>query len=113
MKTSQWIGLLVLMLAVGCLGAAGAEEEPMKECPQCHGAGSTACRSGCDHGMRVCPGKCLKPSVGKWEHLKVEGHDPSELWQTFKTARGTRSWNQHHLGEVIEMHDGDAFNVGK
>jgi hypothetical protein len=43
----------------------------------------------------------------------VEGHDPGELWQKFTTAKGYRAWNQNHLGEVVEMRDGDAFLVGK
>lgn len=106
----RWIGFWMVLLFAAWGRAA---DEPMKECPQCRGAGTGVCRSGCDHGARRCPGKCLKASVGKWEHLKVEGHDPSELWQKFPTATGYRAWNQSHLGEVVEVRNGDAFLMGK
>jgi hypothetical protein len=113
MKFFRWMCLIGAGAAWGLAVTAGAADEPMKECPQCRGTASSPCRAGCDHGQRICPGKCLKASVGKWEHLKVEGHHPSELWQSFKTAKGSRAWNQSHLGEVVEMRDGDAVLVGK
>jgi hypothetical protein len=113
MKIFQWMRWLGFGAVVGLAGMAGAADEPLKECPQCRGTGSGVCRAGCEHGLRVCPGKCLKASVGKWEHLKVEGHGPNELWQKFTTAKGYRAWNQSHLGEVVEMRNGDAVLVGK
>lgn len=104
---------VVFGIVLGLAASTGGADEPMKECPQCHGAGSGSCQARCDHGQRICPGKCLKASVGKWEHMQVEGHAPSELWQKFKTAKGYRAWNQNHLGEVVEVRDGDAFLMGK
>lgn len=106
----RWV-LLGILLSFA--GSAVAADEPMKECPQCHGTGAGACPSGCDKGQRLCPGKCLKASVGRWERMNVPGHAPTELWQRFTTAKGYRAWNQSHLGEVVEMRDGDAVLVGK
>jgi hypothetical protein len=46
--------------------------------------------------------------------MHVDNHPDTDLWQTFHQADGTsRSWNQGHLGEVIEMRVGMAVNIGK
>jgi hypothetical protein len=46
--------------------------------------------------------------------MAVAGHDPSELWITFtKADGGTMSWNQNHVGEVIQMQNGNPVNIGK
>jgi uncharacterized Zn finger protein (UPF0148 family) len=86
----------------------------MKVCFNCDGAGRSPCfAAGCKRGMVDCPGPCLKLSSGTWQHMHVEGHSDSELWQTFRGIGGTRSWNQGHVGEVIEMQAGSPVNVGK
>jgi hypothetical protein len=113
MEISRWLRWIGVGVLLGCATTIWAADEPMKECPQCHGAGSSACRAGCDHGSRLCPGKCLKPSVGKWEHMQVEGHPPTDLWQKFEGARSGRAWNQTHYGDVIEIRDGAPVLVGK
>lgn len=106
-----WLGLGTGWVLGGVTYAA---DEPTKECPQCHGAGLGACRAGCDQGFRVCPGKCLKLSVGRWEHLTVAGHAPSELWQKFpKKGGGYTAWNNSHVGEVVEIRDGQPVLAGK
>src|SRR4051812_34730797 len=90
-------------------GAAGVT------CFQCKGTGTLHCAAqGCDHGKLDCPGPCLKAYQGKWEHLEVAGHAPDELWQKFYGSDGKyTAWNQKHLGEVIEIQNGKAVNIGK
>ena len=45
--------------------------------------------------------------------MTVAGHGPNELWITFRTARGSRSWNQNHVGEVIQYQNGEPVNIGR
>jgi hypothetical protein len=86
-----------------------------KVCFACKGEGTVPCRvPGCRDGQVDCPRPCLKLSRGVWTHMAVAGHDPSELWITFTTAAGgTMSWNQNHVGEVIQIQNGNPLNVGK
>jgi hypothetical protein len=85
-----------------------------KVCFGCQGEGTITCRvPGCQAGQMDCPATCLKLTRGRWEHKAVPGHDPSELWITFRTKDGTRSWNHSHVGEVIQMQNGDAVNIGR
>ncbi len=87
-----------------------------KPCFACESKGKAACTaSGCQHGQADCPAPCLKTSQGKWEHLEVAGHPPGELWQKFYYGGGSKSkaWDQAHVGEVIEMRDGEPANIGK
>jgi len=102
-------------LALGGLSAGQlfSAAEPTKECPQCRGSGLQACATKCKEGMRDCPGKCLKLSVGKWEHLTVAGHAPTELWQKFPMKGGYQAWNHTHVGEVVEIRDGVPTLAGK
>jgi hypothetical protein len=87
----------------------------MKVCFQCGGSDKTACAApGCQAGLVTCPGPCLRLSKGTWEHRHVDGHPDTDLWQGFHQANATtRYWNQNHAGEVIEMRDGMAVNLGK
>ncbi|TAL06535.1 MAG: hypothetical protein EPO07_01735 [Verrucomicrobia bacterium] len=55
----------------------------------------------------------MKASVGKWEKIPTPGHRPDELWQKFPTKDGYKAWTQAHLGEVVEVRNGDAVNIGK
>lgn len=106
------LGVGLALAALGA-GAAFAAAEPTKECPQCRGTGERACALKCAEGMRECSGKCLKLSVGKWEHLTVAGHGPTELWQKFPTKNGYQAWNHTHVGEVVEIRDGVPTLAGK
>jgi hypothetical protein len=45
--------------------------------------------------------------------MKVDGHPDTDLWQKFRTKKGYASWNQNHVGEVIQIKDGEAVNLGK
>lgn len=88
----------------------------MKICFTCNGAGKMACTApGCKDGKADCPGPCLKLSTPGWHHMDVAGHPPTDLWQSFRDADGGggRSWNQNHIGEVIEMQNGKPVNIGK
>jgi len=126
-------GVLLLVLLPGLEGINFAQPAPAGEiqtgrpsstnsttttttaCFQCGGAGQVKCTGpDCKDGMVECTGPCLKLSKGTWEHLVVAGHDPEELWQKFNQSDGSwQAWNQGHLGEVIEMQEGKAVNVGK
>ena len=86
-----------------------------KTCFACKGEGTVKCLvPGCVDGQVDCPGPCLKLSQGVWRHMEVAGHDPNDLWITFTAANGgTMSWNQNHVGDVIEIQNGSPVNVGK
>ncbi|MGC3990479.1 MAG: hypothetical protein QM796_12520 [Chthoniobacteraceae bacterium] len=86
---------------------------PLVPCDLCEGEGTIKCTApGCVDGWVDCPGPCLKLSVGRWEHMDVPGHDPSELWQKFTYAHGYQAWTTAHIGQVIEMRDGIPTNIG-
>jgi len=89
---------------------------PLVKCARCRGTGFIPCSNPkCKDGLVDCSGPCLKLSVGRWEHMKVSGHDPSELWQKFRNKKGSgwQAWNQHHVGEVVEYQNGVATIAGK
>jgi hypothetical protein len=94
---------------------ANVPPKGMKVCFQCGGSDKTACVApGCKNGAVDCAGPCLKLSRGTWEHRSVDGHPDTDLWQGFHMVNATtRYWNQNHVGEVIEMRDGMAENIGK
>ena len=99
-----------------CFLAIQTRAEEMKPCFACNAKGVEACRA-CDHGKKNCPAPCLKLNVGTWEHLDVAGHSPNELWQKFPYVKdgrnGYQAWTQAHIGEVIEMHNGEPVNAGQ
>lgn len=84
--------------------------EKQKRCFVCNGTGQEKCTGGCAEGKHYCPSPCLKLNVGKWEKLKVAGHDPNELWQSFHYKAGgksgTLSWPQTHVGDIIDARPG-------
>ena len=86
-----------------------------KVCFACKGEGTVPCLvPGCVNGQVDCPGPCLKLSRGTWTHMVVAGHPPTDLWITFTTANGgTMSWNQNHVGDVIEYQNGNPVDIGK
>ncbi|MEO7934351.1 MAG: hypothetical protein ABIT76_14450 [Chthoniobacterales bacterium] len=86
---------------------------PLAPCTRCQGSGTIRCTAPhCAEGWVDCPGKCLKLSVGRWEHMDVPGHDPKELWQKFTYPGGHAAWTTAHVGQVIEMRDHKAVNIG-
>jgi hypothetical protein len=93
--------------------ADDSQPEELKTCFNCDGTGKVGCPNGKDGDMD-CPGPCLKLSKGKWEHLEVDGHLPTDLWQKFTKADGSWSaWNQNHVGDVIEYQNGNPVDIGK
>ena len=110
---AAWSGLL-LLTGVSCSKSADATTERTKVCFQCNGTGTMKCPApGCQNGQVDCPGSCLKLSRGKWIHMDVTGHPPTDLWQKFSNADGTyTAWNQNHIGQIIQMQNGKAVNVG-
>ena len=96
---------------------APAAVEQTKPCFQCGGTGKTTCPDPkCKKGQTICPGKCMKLSVGVWEHMNVPGHPPTELWQKFRygpNGASSVAWTQGHVGDVIEMRNGMPVNIGK
>jgi len=48
--------------------------------------------------------------------MEVAGHSPKELWRKFPyrlaDESGWKSWNNHHLGEIIENKNGRPTNMG-
>lgn len=83
-----------------------------KPCVTCNRTGSISCRW-CKEGQVDCPGPCLKLSRGVWQHMDVAGHDPKELWQKFYNKHGGyMAWSQGHVGQIIEMQNGEPVNMG-
>ncbi len=110
-----WSGLF-LLAGISCSKSSksGSAEVKTKVCFQCNGTGMMKCPDpGCKGGLVDCPGPCLKLSRGTWVHMEVANHPPTDLWQKFQQADGTwQAWNQNHVGQVIEMQNGKAVNVG-
>lgn len=96
------------------LNASAKPASDEKVCFECMGQGKVTCTApGCRDGKVECPGPCLKLTHGRWVHMTVAGHDPSELWMKFTQSDGSwQSWNQHHVGEVVVMQNGRAVNTG-
>jgi hypothetical protein len=44
--------------------------------------------------------------------MNVAGHSPNDVWITFKSKDGTKSWNQGHVGNVIAYQNGDPVDTG-
>jgi hypothetical protein len=86
-----------------------------KICFACNGKGTVPCPAhGCKNGQVDCPGPCMKLDSGRWVHMDVPGHDPSELWMKFQETGGSwQAWSQHHVGEVVVMQNGKAVNIGR
>ncbi|MBC8094744.1 MAG: hypothetical protein H7Y43_02920, partial [Akkermansiaceae bacterium] len=92
---------LVLFCCVGATitnSPAPAVVEKTQTCFKCDGLGKAACpEPKCKKGQVICPGKCMKLSVGVWERMEVPGHAPTELWQKFRygpNGKGSVAWTQ-------------------
>src|SRR5689334_19143394 len=57
-------------------------------CFACEGKGTLGCKAGCANGKIECTGPCLRLTRGKWEHMDVAGHPPTDLWQKFPNGQG-------------------------
>lgn len=121
-KTNRFLTILLLAALLVCKVLAdttnvptAASPEKTKPCFQCKGTGKSKCTvPSCKNGQSDCPGPCLKLSKGSWVHMHVEGHPPEDLWQKFPSADGHyQAWNQNHVGDVIQMQNGVAVNIGK
>jgi hypothetical protein len=96
------------------LPTVDASGAPLEKCLRCQGTGLIKCKVlKCKNGQVDCPGKCMKLSVGIWEHMNVPGHDPNELWQKYTGSKGWHAWTSDHVGEVIEIRNGTPENIGK
>lgn len=96
------------------LPTVDASGAPLVKCLRCEGTGAVVCKaSRCKNGQVDCPGKCMKLSVGRWEHMDVPGHDPKELWQKYTGSKGWHAWTSDHVGEVIEIRNGTPENIGQ
>ncbi len=110
--------LLATFLAVFTSAAAGdsvtnAVAPKNKSCFECKGTGTTRCPAlTCTNGQVDCPAPCMRLSKGVWKHMNVAGHDPSELWQSFHGKTKIMSWNHHHVGDLIQMQNGEPVNTG-
>jgi hypothetical protein len=120
MKSLSTTAFCVVLLTVFHVPPACAQTitnsppDNAKTCFQCNGAGKSKCAvPSCAGGQMDCPSPCLKLSKGVWKKMNVAGHDPNELWQTFRGKTGTRSWTQAHVGEVVQMQNGEPENIGK
>ncbi|HKI69149.1 MAG TPA: hypothetical protein VKA67_06140, partial [Verrucomicrobiae bacterium] len=88
--------------------------EKMQACFQCNGTGMMNCPTCHGTGWVACPGPCLKLSHGNRHHMNVAGHPPTDLWITFHNANHTTtSWNQNHVGNLIELRNGQWTDVGR
>src|SRR6266436_557876 len=58
--------------------ATATPDKDHQRCFNCDGKGIMACKAGCVAGQAECPGPCLRLSRGKWEHLDVAGHPPTD-----------------------------------
>jgi hypothetical protein len=89
-----------------------ASPEATKPCFKCAGLGKIKCSGGCKNGEADCPNSCLKLSRGVWR--PEAGHDPNVLWQRFPAGGGGLvSWSQAHVGELIQIQNGAAVNLGR
>lgn len=89
------------------------KSDAMKVCFRCGGSGTRPCAApGCRDGQVECSGPCLRLTKGEWVHMDVPGNH-HKIWQKFRSSDGTyECWATSHLGEVIEMQNGKAVNVG-
>jgi hypothetical protein len=86
----------------------GFDPTQLTTCPECNGAGVTGeCPRKCEDGKIDCPKPCLKLTQGVWK--MKEG----KRWRDFRGRDGTMSISEGHLGELIEMENGNPTNKGK
>ena len=90
-----------------------ATGKPLIACPTCKGSGRVKCAvRGCVNGKVECNGPCLRLTKGTWIKDAKLGHGPDELWMPIREKGGMRYFAKGHVGEVVEMRDGQAVLVG-
>ena len=91
-----------------------ATGKPLIECTTCQGTGLVKCNhTRCKAGKIECDGPCMRLNKGTWVKNASLGKGPDELWQAFHQKGGTQYYSKAHVGEVVEMRDGMAVNIGK
>lgn len=114
-KHMRFIASICFVFLIGVASGFAQDKAPesTKACFACAGTGETRCKVvGCRDGEVDCPAPCLKISRGNWIHKNVPGHDPKELWQEFRGRTSRKAWSQGHLGQVIQMQNGEPVNIG-
>lgn len=87
--------------------------KPLIACPSCQGSGLVKCsHTRCKEGKQECNGPCMRLTKGVWVKNASLGKGPDELWQAFPQKGGTQYYSKAHVGEVVEMKDGKAVNIG-
>jgi hypothetical protein len=90
-----------------------ATGKPLIACAPCQGTGLVKCsHTRCKQGKLECTGPCMRLSKGIWVKNASLGKGPDELWQAFPQKGGTQYYSKAHVGEVVEMQDGKAVNIG-
>jgi hypothetical protein len=113
LKRHTFIYLAVLLIGIAQCLSEEALRETTKDCFACFGKGQTSCKiAGCKKGEVDCPAPCLKLSKGNWIHKDVPGHSANELWQEFRGKSLRKAWSQGHIGQVIQMQNGEPVNIG-
>ncbi len=81
----------------------GRDPAAAKECPTCHGSETIACTTPkCDKGKIACPKMHLKLTEGTWVKK-----DDGLRWRKIPGRSGTREVSERHLGQIIEVQNGD------
>jgi DnaJ-class molecular chaperone len=94
-----------VMRCPSCHGT-GVDQTKLMPCDECEGTGmESVCPSPrCNGTGKVdCPKPCLKLTQGTW--TLREG----KRWRDFRTARGTASFSEHHVGELIDAREGKSL----
>jgi hypothetical protein len=55
----------------------------------------------------ICPGNCLKPGDSRWS--MVDGH----MIAKYRVTDGWKGFSEGHMGDVIEIINGEPFDMGK
>lgn len=91
-----------------------ATGKPLIDCTTCQGTGLIKCsHTRCKAGKTECDGPCMRLTKGTWVKNASLGKGPDELWQVFPQKGGPQYYSKAHVGEVVEMRDGMAVNIGK
>lgn len=60
-------------------------------------------------GYKPCDNaKCMNYSKKGWHHMRTQNHPDSDIWLCY----GSMSYNQNHLGHLIDSSSGKPLDVG-
>ncbi|HEX4645261.1 MAG TPA: hypothetical protein VH598_06595 [Verrucomicrobiae bacterium] len=93
--------------------AVSSGVEKTKPCFNCQATGTIKCPTCKGTGQMDCPGPCIKLTKGTWIHMEVAGHPATDIWQGFPSDHPITYWNQNHMGDVIQMQNGQPVDIGK